>query len=92
MRNLYSMHAVDDENIPEYINNMKTIAEEINTMQYNNLKIPDKTFAGILLQSLPPTWDQFVDELHHMHVASGTPYNIIQLMRKIKDEYNRRIG
>src|SRR6267154_1367916 len=92
MHNLYSMCVADDENIPEYINNMKTITEEINTMQYDDLEIPDKTFARILLQSLLPTWDQFVNRLHHACVASGTPYNIIQLMREIKDEYNHCVG
>jgi gag-polypeptide of LTR copia-type len=32
MRNLFCMKAEEDENIPEYINKMKTLVEEINTM------------------------------------------------------------
>ena len=32
MKKLYTMGAEDDENIPEYINKMKSIIEDINAM------------------------------------------------------------
>jgi hypothetical protein len=89
------MRATDDEDIPEYINKMKSLVENINAMQDPNLEISDKMFSEVLMQSLPPAWDQFVDSLHHAKVTSGAPVpalNIVQLMRHLKDDYYRRVG
>jgi len=92
MKKLYTMRAEDNENIPEYINKMKAIIEDINAMDNPDLEINDKTFKGTLLQSLLASWDQFVDSLHHTRIARGDPapsLNIVHLMRTLKDEYYR---
>jgi len=95
MKKLYTMQVQDDENILEYINKMKVIIEDINVMDDPDLEINDKTFKGALLQSLPASWDQFVDSLHHTRIARGDPapsLNIVHLMRTLKDKYYRQVG
>ena len=95
MKKLYTMQAEDDENIPEYINKMKAIIEDINAIDDPDLEINSKTFKGVLLQSLPASWDQFVDSLHHTRIAGGDPapsLNIVHLMRILKDKYYCRVG
>ena len=55
-----------------------------------DLEINNKTFKGVLLQSLLPSWDQFVDSLHHTRMARDDPapsLNIVHLMRTLKDKY-----
>jgi hypothetical protein len=64
MRTFYTMRAAEDENIPEYINKMKTIVDEINAMK-SRFKVDDITYAGVLAQSLPATWNPFIDNLFH---------------------------
>ena len=95
MRKLYAMHAAKDKDIPEFMNKMKSIIEEINSMHDTDLEINDKTFSGVLMQSLPEGWDQYVDSLHHANRTGGGPVpalNIVHLMRNLKDEYYRRGG
>jgi len=95
MRKLYAMRAAEDEDIPEFMNKMKSIVEEINSMHDTDLEINDKTFSGVLMQSLPEGWDQYVDSLHHANQNGGGPVpalNIVHLMRNLKDEYYRRGG
>ena len=93
MKELYTMKASDGENIPEFISKMKAIIEDINAMADNDLGINEKSFKGILLASLPASWDQYVDGLQHTRTAGGDPtptLNIVTLIRTLKDEYKRR--
>jgi hypothetical protein len=95
LRMLYSMRAAEDEDILEFINKMKTLIADINAMHDDDLGVNDKTFSGILMAALPPTWDQFVDSLHQARANGGAPVprlNIVQLIRHIKDEYYHRVG
>jgi hypothetical protein len=88
LKTLYNMRAADDEDIPEYINKMKLLVDKINVM--NELEIDNKTLAGTILQSLPAAWDAYVDGLHHTSIAQPSlnpVYNITQLIRNLKDEY-----
>jgi gag-polypeptide of LTR copia-type len=63
MKELYTMKVSDGENIPEFISKMKAIIEDINSMADNDLGINEKSFKGILLASLPASWDQYIDGL-----------------------------
>jgi hypothetical protein len=93
MRTLYTMRASEDENILDYINKMKTLVDEINSMR-SIFKINDITYAGALAQSLPPTWDNFIDNLHPGDFSdedSMPTISIVQFQRQLKDEYYRRV-
>ena len=96
MRTLYHMTAADDENIPDHINNMRAIVEQINTMRIHYFKINDYTYAGVLAQSLPAAWDPFIDNMFRFDVTgdedSIPPLSIVQFERALKDEYYRRVG
>jgi gag-polypeptide of LTR copia-type len=46
MKELYTMKATNDENIPEFISKMKAIIEDINSMADNNLGINEKSFKA----------------------------------------------
>jgi gag-polypeptide of LTR copia-type len=90
IKELYTMKATDDESISEFISKMKAIIEDINSMANNNLGINEKSFKGILLASLPTSWNQFVDGLQHTRTAEGDPtpsLNIVTLIWTLKDEY-----
>jgi hypothetical protein len=50
----YTTKASEDENIPEYINKMRTTIDDINNMK-TIFKISNITYAGTLAQSLPVT-------------------------------------
>jgi hypothetical protein len=52
MHTLFIMHAKDDDNIPQYINNLKTIIKQINTID-TVFKINDMMHIAALAQSLP---------------------------------------
>jgi hypothetical protein len=83
LRTLYSMRAAEDEDIPEFINKMKTLIADINAMHDDNLGVNNKTFSGILMAALPPAWDQFVNSLHQARASGGAPVprlNIVQLI------------
>ena len=83
------MKAKKDENILEYINKMKTLVEEINTMR-SPFHIDDLTFTDILTQSLPTTWDQFLDAFAEHELMDGDDpkeITIVQFICKIKNEY-----
>jgi hypothetical protein len=95
MRKLYAMRTAKDEDIPEFMNKMKSIVEKINSMHDADLEINDKTFSGVLMQALPEGWDQYMDSLHHANRTGGGPVpalNIVHLIRNLKDEYRRRGG
>jgi Txe/YoeB family toxin of Txe-Axe toxin-antitoxin module len=93
MRTFYSTRATEDENIPDYINKMKTLVDDINNMK-TIFWINDITYAGVLAQSLPATWDAFIDKLYpgvsdNKHSAA---FSIVHFHRELKDEYYHRIG
>jgi hypothetical protein len=74
---------------------MKTLIADINAMHDDDLGVNNKTFSGILMATLPPVWDQFIDSLHQARASGGAPVprlNIVQLIRHIKDEYYHRVG
>ena len=62
MCTLYHMTPAENKNIPKYINKMKGIVDQINSMK-SPFKISDEQFAGVLAQSLPVDWEPFVDKL-----------------------------
>jgi hypothetical protein len=93
MRTFYSMRASEDENIPDYINKMKTLVDDINNTK-TIFRINDITYAGVLTQSLPATWDTFINKLY-LGVSNdkhSTQSSIVHFHRELKDEYYHRIG
>jgi hypothetical protein len=97
LRTLLHMTAAEDENIPDYINKMKSVVDQVNLVRHTgfNLKIDDIMFQSILLQSLPTSWDTFMENLFRADVTDEDPasaLSTIQLIRKLKDEYYYRIG
>ena len=86
---------MEDEDIPEYINKMKSIIEEINSINKPDLEINNKAFSGVLVQSLPPEWDQYINSLYHANRTGGGPVPVLNTahpMCNIKDEYYRHGG
>jgi hypothetical protein len=90
MRTLYHMSAKEDQDIPEFMNEMKNLIEQINSMN-THFKINDITYAAILAQSLPDSWDNCVDNLLR-NVTKGDGFSIVQFRRALKDEYVQRTG
>ena len=90
------MTVADDENIPDHINCMRAIIEQINTMKIHYFKISKITYAGILMQSLLASWDPFIDSLFRFNYHSDNDtipkLSIVQFKRTLKDEYFRRLG
>ena len=81
------MTAKDDENIPDYINQMKSLVDQINAMN-THFKVSDITYAGVLAQSLPESWDAVVDDLlWKANTADTDDFSIVHFQRDIKDEY-----
>jgi hypothetical protein len=90
MRTLFTMRAKDDDDIPQYINNMKTVIEQINTMD-TVFKIDDMMHTAALAQSLPASWDHFINNIFHVDRV-GEPMQSISIVlfeRLIKNEYCR---
>jgi len=95
LRTLFHMTASEDENIPDYINNMKAVVEQVNLMRHSSFKIDDMMFQLILAQSLPTSWDTFLGSHFRADVTKEDPastLSTIQFIRKLKDEYIYRIG
>lgn len=94
MRMFYSMRAAEDENIPDFMNKMKALVEDINSMK-GIFKIDNLTYAGVLAQSLPPAWDFFMDKLFpgdYTDEDTIANFSIVQFQRQVKEEYYHRIG
>ena len=93
MRTLYHMTPAENKNIPKYINKMKGIVNQINSMK-SPFKISDEQFAEVLMQSLPVDWEPFIDKLFSSdHITDHVPkLNIVHFQCQIKNKYLRKIG
>ena len=91
LRALFTMRARDDENMPDFINKMKAYIEQINTI--GGFEMNDKAHIAALAQSLPTSWDGFLDNVYRVDPITNKPLlSIVQFERQIKNEYCRRIG
>ena len=87
------MKATDDDNIPDFINDMKSLVDEINAMK-SQFKISDTAYMGILAQALPDTWDATIDRIaRDQNIDNDDPdSSVLEFQRLVKDEYFRRKG
>ena len=69
MHTLYHLETLEEENISDFINKMKKLIDEINSMR-TSFKIDNATYGGILTQVLPLSWEQFIDNLFRRDAAS----------------------
>ena len=92
MCTLYHIEASEEENIPDFINKIKKLVNEINSMR-TPFKIDNATYGGILTQVLPPSWEQFINNLFERDAASDKclPINIVHFQHIIKNEYYRKM-
>jgi hypothetical protein len=57
---LFEMHATDEDNIEKYIRYLEKCWQTIKQFNLKKLKIHEDLFMGILLTSLPSSWDDFI--------------------------------
>jgi hypothetical protein len=94
-RTLCHMTAAEDENIPDYITNMKSVVEQLNLIRHNPLKINDIMFQSTLMMSLPISYDTFLDNRFRTDVTGEHPASALsteRFIQKLNDEYHYRIG
>ena len=60
MCELFNMHTVENENIPAFLNKMKSIVDRINSMK-SKFKISNLTYVGVIAQSLNSSWDPWLE-------------------------------
>ena len=88
MNKLYLMKATEDDNILNFINDMKSLVDEINTMK-SQFKISDITYMSILAQALPDIWDATIDHIaRDQNIDNDDPdSSVLEFQRLVKDEY-----
>ena len=69
MKEFYHMELGPNNNLPDYMNKMKNLVNQINAIK-TPFKISDITYAGILAQSLPKNYKAFVDKLFPINLKS----------------------
>jgi hypothetical protein len=57
---LFEMHATDEDNIEKHIRYLEKCWQTIEQFNLKKLKIHEDLFMGILLTSLPSSWDDFI--------------------------------
>ena len=91
---LFNMCAAENKNIPAILNKMKSIVDHINLMK-SKFKISDLTYAGVIVQSLNSSWDQWLKNNVESYLTaneSNHSFSIVQFQCKLKDEYYWRNG
>ena len=93
MKEFYHMELGPNDNLPDYMNRMKNLVDQINAMKIP-FKISDVTYAGVLAQSLPENYEAFVDKLFPVNLKSDviSELSVIQFQRDLKDEYYCKTG
>jgi hypothetical protein len=94
--NFYCLAAKEGDNIIIHLNKMKKGRKCINMMGNPRFYIPNITFKILICQSLPSTWDNFMDT----YIGSQTfnqedprmSTKSQNLIRILKTEYNRHVG
>jgi hypothetical protein len=94
-RTLFECRARDGDNIDEHINLCKKYVDRINNTRDENFSINDANFKGILISSLPPSWDAFTQQYIGMKSAYDKQdqkklLSSNEIMGIIKEEYFRR--
>jgi hypothetical protein len=86
---LFHTRADDETNIYEHLNKLKRQQERINRM--NSDKISDLRFKFIIMSSLPPSWNKFIDLVTgDANRESWESMSSPQLIGIIRHEYFRR--
>ena len=94
MRKLFNMRAAENENIPAFLNKMKSIVDCINLMK-SKFKISDLTYVGVIVQSFNFSWDQWLENNVKADLTadkSEHAFSVMHFQRKLKDEYYQRNG
>ena len=88
MHTLFTICMKDNDDLPQYINNMKTIIKQINTMD-TVFEINNMMHAVALAQSLPASWDHFIYNIFHVDRVgeSMQSISIVLFEQLIKNEY-----
>ena len=87
------MKATENDNILDFINDMKSLINEINVMR-SQFKITDTAYMGILAQVLSDTWDAMIDRIaRDQNIDNDDPdSSVLKFQCLIKDEYFCRMG
>ena len=94
MHKLFNMRVAENENIPAFLNKMKSIIDHINSMK-SKFKISDLTYAEVIAQSLNSSWDQWLENNVKADLAadeSEHAFSIMHFQCKLKNEYFQRNG
>src|ERR1700730_1564675 len=94
-RTLYECRAHDGDNIDDHINQLKKHVDRLNSIHDESFTISDSNFKGILITSLPASWDPFTQQYIGMRSAYDRQdqkklLSSYELIGIIKEEYFRR--
>ena len=95
IRNLHQLRAVEGDNIPKHLVELRQYYLCINLTADPDFKISDAQFKVIISSSLPPSWDTFTEDYmgRRTDVEETNPKKLMpsqQFIGIIREEYLRR--
>ena len=99
LRILHRKHADENSNIPEHLFEMQKLRTQLANIEY---VLDDHVFNGMIISSLPTSWDIYTTTIHGMHRSGERQkarrrhwsrrghVSTVELVSMLKTEYERR--
>ena len=99
LRILHRKHALENTNIPEHLSEMQKLRTQLANIEY---VLDDHVFNGMIISSLPNSWDIYTTTIHGMHCSGERRrskrchwsqrghVSTVELVSMLKTEYERR--
>ncbi len=90
LRRMNRMQATESTDILRHLNEMHSLRTTLANVSYS---LDDHIFNGIVLASLPDSWDAFTTSIQGMQgIGFGNSMSTINLFNTLRSEYHRRQG